>query len=283
MPDERLEIYAENFVLGTMSQTESEAFAKRLANGEAEALAAFEQARRVVLALPYALPQRTPPAELKQNILQAVAAERNRATTNHEAPQPPPATIRTMPQRTFWQRTQRSLAWAAVFLMFAFGYGYWNANKVLAELVRERVRLQEQLQTRETEINDLKFKLAFHVQVEKVLQKTQRLVIALNDTRAGQNAAATAIVDREQALGYFIADRLGALEENRDYQLWYIGAAGPVDAGVFEVDENGHGVSDIRNLPKNLSEISAFAVTIEPKGGSPKPTLDQMVLLGKTG
>lgn len=168
-------------------------------------------------------------------------------------------------------------------MTFAFGYGYWNATKVVADLVRERARLQAQLQTREGEVNDLKYKLAFHVAVEKVLQKPKRLVIALNDTRAGQNAAATAIVDHEQARGYFIADRLASLQENRDYQLWYIGAAGPVDAGVFQVDENGHGVTDIRNLPKNLSEISAFAVTIEPKGGSVKPTLDQMVLLGKAG
>lgn len=282
MPDEQLQVLAENFVLGLMSPAECEAFSKRLAAGDAAARAAFEQARRVVLAVPYALPQRTPPAELKQSVLRTIAAERDPGKVERES-QSFPATVRAMPQKTLWQSAQRSFAWAAVFLMFAFGYGYWNAKKTLTELAGERTRLQEQLQAREAEIDGLKYRIAFHVQIEKTLQAPKRLVIALNATRTGQSAAGTAIIDREQARGYFITDHLPALEQDRDYQLWYIGLAGPVDAGIFQVDDAGFGVADIRNLPQNTAEISAFAVTIEPKGGSVKPTLDQMILLGKVG
>ncbi len=267
MPDERLQMLAEGFVLGALSQAETEAFAQRLAQGERNALEALTQARRLLLALPFALPQQTPPAHLKQNILNAIAAEKKRDTMSTTTP--PPASVRALPQKTFRQSLMRSLAWAAVFLLFAVGYGYVNQQKRIAALLSENAGLKQQL--------------AFHVQVQRTLQKNKRLMIVLNATKEGQTATATALVDQEQTQGYFFTDKLPALAANQDYQLWYIGNAGPVDAGVFHVDASGYGATTIRNLPQNLAEISAFAVTIEPKGGSTSPTLDQMVLLGKVG
>ncbi len=273
MPDDQLQMLAEEFVLGSLAKPEADAFARRLTGGEPAALKAFEEARRLVLALPYALPQQAPPPELKQNILRAIASEENNRASNER--NRPAATVRAMPQRTFRQSAQRALAWAAVFLLFAVGYGYWNQQKVIGNLLRERASLQQQ-------VGDLQNQLAFHVQIEKVLQKPKRLFIALNPTPIGQQqATGVAIVDRELARGYFMTDKMPALAENQDYQLWYIGKAGPIDAGVFKVDAEGYGVFDIRNLPQDASEISAFAVTIEPKGGSIAPTLTQMVLLGK--
>ena len=259
---------AEGFVLGTLSPAESEAFAARLAAHEAHAFAAFEEARRLVLALPFALPQETPPPDLKQKILLAISLEERQETMVQEKERP--ASIRALPQRTFRQSLMRSLAWAAVFLLFAVGYGYWNQQKRIAMLLQE--------------IESLQLKLAFHAQIEKAMQKPQRLVIALNAIKPEQQATATALVDREHGQGYFFTDKLARLDAEHDYQLWYIDKTGaPFDAGVFQVDAEGYGAIDIRNLPQDLAEISAFAVTIEPKGGSKAPTLDQMVLLGKLG
>ncbi len=267
MTDEHMQMQAEGFVLGTLTATESAAFAKRLSLGDVEARAAFDEARRIMLALPYALPQQTPPAHLKQNILNVISAESksgNMPKTKHAM-----ASVRELPQRTFRQSAMRSLAWAAVFLLFAVGYGYWNQQHRIAALLEE--------------VENLKLKLAFHVQVEKTLQKPRRLIIALNNTKAEHAGTGAALVDGEQGRGYFMTDKLPALAADQDYQLWYIGNAGPVAAGVFQVDASGFGIIDMSNLPQDASEISAFAVTIEPKGGSAKPTLDQMVLLGKVG
>lgn len=265
--DDQLQMLAEGFVLGTLSPAESQGFAARLAAHEAHALAAFEEARQLMLALPFALPQETPPAQLKQRILSAISLEERKGTMVQEKERP--ASIRALPQRTFRQSFMRSLAWAAVFLLFAVGYGYWNQQKRIAALLQE--------------IDGLQHQLAFHVQVQKVMQKSHRLVIALNATKPEQEATATALVDRELGRGYFFTDKLARLDADHDYQLWYIGKSGPVDAGVFRVDAEGYGAINIRNLPQDLAEISAFAVTIEPKGGSKAPTLDQMILLGKVG
>ncbi len=281
MPDEHIQMLAEGFVLGTLTKAESETFARRLAAGESGALEAFEDARSLMLALSFALPQQIPPAHLKEKILRAISSDENPARTLER--ERPPASVRALPPKTFRQSMMRSLAWAAVFLLFAVGYGYWNQQKRIGLLLEERTKLQQQISAQQKNIDALQYQLAFHAEIEKALQKPKRLVIALNATQPGAAATGAALVDREQVRGYFMTNKLPALAANQDYQLWYISKSGPVDAGVFQVDQEGYGVIEIRNLPQNLSEISAFAVTLEPKGGSAKPTLDQMVLLGEVG
>lgn len=69
----------------------------------------------------------------------------------------------------------------------------------------------------------------------------------------------------------FYAFGLPALGPERTYQLWTIGAQGPVSAGTFEVDELGEAAVTIAQVPSPES-IQAWAVTVEPAGGVPQPT-----------
>ncbi|MCS6916447.1 MAG: anti-sigma factor [Chitinophagales bacterium] len=62
---------------------------------------------------------------------------------------------------------------------------------------------------------------------------------------------------------------------DRQYQLWFITAEQkPVDAGVFDASSGLVRMKDAR-------DAVAFAITLEPRGGSPQPTLDQMVVFGQ--
>ncbi|NUM73388.1 hypothetical protein HUU40_03400 [candidate division KSB1 bacterium] len=47
------------------------------------------------------------------------------------------------------------------------------------------------------------------------------------------------------------------------------------------MDSSGYAAAQVLHLPQTGGVIAAFAVTREPKGGSAKPTLTQMYLLGK--
>jgi anti-sigma-K factor RskA len=62
----------------------------------------------------------------------------------------------------------------------------------------------------------------------------------------------------------------------KQYQLWAIVDGKPVDAGVFDTGEP----LALQRM-KDISNASAFAVTLEPAGGSPAPTMDQMYVMGK--
>jgi anti-sigma-K factor RskA len=67
-------------------------------------------------------------------------------------------------------------------------------------------------------------------------------------------------------------------DKDHEFQLWAIADGKPVDLGVFEkptVDS-----TDMK-LMKPTATAQAFAVTVEPRGGSINPTLDKMVLIAK--
>ncbi|HRH67475.1 MAG TPA: anti-sigma factor [Bacteroidia bacterium] len=65
-------------------------------------------------------------------------------------------------------------------------------------------------------------------------------------------------------------------EAGKQYQLWAFSEGLPVDAGVFEmVSEEG------MQRVKNVAGADHWAVTVEPVGGSPSPSMDQMILQGR--
>lgn len=62
---------------------------------------------------------------------------------------------------------------------------------------------------------------------------------------------------------------------NQQYQLWFIDPqAGPVSAGVFDLK-----TGEIMQMT-NAAAATAFAVTLEPVGGSSNPTMDQLYIMG---
>lgn len=66
-------------------------------------------------------------------------------------------------------------------------------------------------------------------------------------------------------------------DKEHQYQLWALIAGKLVDLGVF--DKNADTI-DMKEM-KSIASADAFAVTLEPRGGSPSPTMDQMMVIGK--
>jgi anti-sigma-K factor RskA len=100
---------------------------------------------------------------------------------------------------------------------------------------------------------------------------TQR---ASTETAGGQEA--TLVWSGELGLSAIIVDDLPALGDNEDYQLWYIGEAGPVSAGTFDSEGSG---TVWRVLDGTMSAGDTVGVTVEPKGGSEQPTTDPIVAI----
>jgi len=66
-------------------------------------------------------------------------------------------------------------------------------------------------------------------------------------------------------------------DQEHQYQLWALVNGKPVDLGVFDMKKGA------AHMLRNMKEIGAaqtFAVTLEKRGGSISPTLDQMVAAG---
>lgn len=66
-------------------------------------------------------------------------------------------------------------------------------------------------------------------------------------------------------------------DKNHQYQLWALVGSKPVSLGVFDKKPDS---TDMKEM-KSIADADAFAVTLEPRGGSVNPTMDQMMVLGK--
>jgi anti-sigma-K factor RskA len=77
----------------------------------------------------------------------------------------------------------------------------------------------------------------------------------------------------------FINKKASTLPENdqdHQYQLWAITKLKPVSLGVFDINKKDSIIQSMTAIDK----ATAFAVTLEPRGGSEKPTLKQMMVMG---
>lgn len=105
-------------------------------------------------------------------------------------------------------------------------------------------------------------------------ESTQR--IALSATREGSDLQVLVYWNTTSQQVYLDLGNLSMPGSQEDYQLWAIVGGQPVDMGVINFND-----------PASLQKMNAihgavaFAITLEPKGGKPAPTLENMVVLGK--
>ncbi len=82
--------------------------------------------------------------------------------------------------------------------------------------------------------------------------------------------------DQSSASVYISVNSLSGLEDQFDYQLWAIGDDGPVGIGLVNPGQQ----YSLQQM-EAVASAGAFAITIEPKGGSQSPNLEKLVVLGE--
>jgi anti-sigma-K factor RskA len=82
--------------------------------------------------------------------------------------------------------------------------------------------------------------------------------------------------DKKTKKAYIQIHHLAEQPDDKDYQLWALVDGKPVSAGIFRPGDKSKPI-EMNNIPEGAS---VFAVTLEKKGGSAAPTLEQMYLKG---
>ena len=100
--------------------------------------------------------------------------------------------------------------------------------------------------------------------------------VSMQGVAGKETSLATVFWDSKSKDVYLLPNKLPEAASGKQYQLWAIVDGKPVDAGVMDAC---NGLCRMKNIPA----ASAFAITLENKGGSPTPTMDQMYVLGKVG
>jgi anti-sigma-K factor RskA len=159
-------------------------------------------------------------------------------------------------RRPGWSWAQRSLAAAAALLaVVAIGLSTLLAQ---ANSTRSQLDATQQAMTR-------------------VLTAADAHSLSGTLTDGGR---ATIVVSASQGTSVFLGTGLTAAPSGHTYELWYMGAGGTaVPAGTFDPDATGHAAEVLNG---SIGSAAAIGVTVEPAGGSPKPTTSPVLALKLT-
>jgi anti-sigma-K factor RskA len=107
----------------------------------------------------------------------------------------------------------------------------------------------------------------------KIIDNPSFKRVVLKGTDASRNSLASIYWNESSSEVYLSIQSLREISKDQQFQLWAIVDGKPVDAGVFNLTAGLVRMKDIRSA-------SAFAITIEPAGGSISPTLQSMQVIG---
>jgi hypothetical protein len=236
------------YVAGALSGEEKQRIESHLGEGCPVCQDELLLLRESLSRLPYDLPQRQLPADLKERTWKRI-----------EQSSPP----------VWWDVHYRKvlLGVAIAFAVFLISASvFWQQNLQV-------IKLQKEIGKKEQAIRQQEEQIAW-------LQDPAVQLAMLTGQNMAEKAKGKMVWNPSVSRGIFYVNYLPSIPEQKSYQLWVIGKGGPVSAGVFEPDPGGSAVVIVSRLPSPAEGPLQFAVTIEPRGGVRQPT-GSMVLAGK--
>lgn len=105
------------------------------------------------------------------------------------------------------------------------------------------------------------------------LPTTQKVILA--GVPSKPLAKAAVFYNEEKKAVILTGLELPKAPEGKQYQLWALLDGKPIDAGVFDLVSK----NDLLEM-KKIDKSQAFAITLEPVGGSPTPHLEDLCVIG---
>ncbi|MCO6489169.1 MAG: anti-sigma factor [Phaeodactylibacter sp.] len=198
---------------------------------------------------------------------------------------PPPGVLSAILQRLHAEhkvaarpvgRRLRILGYAAGLLLAAAVAGLLATYQMnrrqsadIAGLNQQMASLQQSCDSVQAVAQQLERSLDF------VRQPATRAVV-MQSTGLSAGAVATVFYNPERRQSLLSVGQLPPNDAGKQYQLWAIVGNRQVSMGVFDYQAEGELLREVEFVP----DANAFAVTLEDRGGSAVPTLDQMYVLG---
>ncbi|MBL4605821.1 MAG: anti-sigma factor [Flavobacteriaceae bacterium] len=163
--------------------------------------------------------------------------------------------------------------WAASILI---GSGLvWSIiqnNDLKDQIAKERTQLEQQIERASTDLAEAE-------KLITVFRDREIISVPLDGQPISPQSYAKVYWDKKTNSIYLDAQGLSEPPEGKVYQLWSLklNPLTPTSMGViadFTTDDNKIFIID------NPNDSEAFAITLEPKGGSKSPTLEQLYTLG---
>jgi anti-sigma-K factor RskA len=183
--------------------------------------------------------------------------------------------VKTYSVAPFWKYA------AAASIILFIGSAVLNISlyKKIDETANNLQQTQQSLASLQQSNEEMKGSNAAMKQDMTVVQSKYSEPVVLNGIGVAPEAAAKIFWMKNTGDVYIDPSNLPDVPSDKQFQLWAIVDGKPVDAGMIVTASDGQKFR-IQKM-KSFGKVDAFAITIEKKGGSPAPTMDQMVVMGK--
>lgn len=178
-------------------------------------------------------------------------------------------------QRTDTGKYRYLMAAVIVFFLLSLGANFFLLNK-LNDAKKEIAVLSDQKKIMVQENEAVKRKLSFASKDMEIMKDRNYKMIDLKGLEISPNSNVIAFWNPSTKKVYAGVMNLPVPPPGKQYQLWALSNGKPIDAGVMDIDPSDKSLHEM----KSMEDAQAFAITLEPKGGSVNPTMDQMYVMG---
>lgn len=176
-------------------------------------------------------------------------------------------------ERSTFNKLSIAASWGLLILLGGLSVYLFNTNK---QLKNDVATMQQNISGYEKQMTGLNKKVDSYETYRRLKTDSSVQAIMLASVKEGVKQQAEVFWNKNTGELFIDPAFLPQIPSGKQYQLWFIADGKPVDAGMINMSD-----SDVLQKMKECKGAQAFAITLEKEGGSPTPTMDQMMVLGK--
>lgn len=176
-------------------------------------------------------------------------------------------------------KTLRIALAACAALLVVSGIALYNTHSKLGNAKDQIAILSIEKEQFTTTVNYMKQSNADLQKIADMVANPAWKIVQLAGTQMDPNAKMVVYWDtsKQDVIVDQSKMQLPVNDTEHQYQLWALVNGKPVDLGVFDVKADS---SKILINMKAIADAQTFAVTLEKRGGSPTPTMTQLIVAG---
>lgn len=253
------EEFCAGYVLSALNKEENATFKALLQKANAEQQQFYEDMEAIAAEMAVLYPELEPSAKIKQQLIEMAWASVN---------QKGGANIH------YLSRFRFAVAASVVFMIVSIGL-LFQTQDLNQNLVEKEILISEQtglIRALETEVERKEELLT-------ILEARDVDLILMDGLDVNPTGYGKVVWDKDNGQALLQVANIPRVPTAKEYQLWFVVNNQPISAGVFAVNNPAEDSFFKISEFQQAENTGAFAITLEPEGGSPQPTGD-MYLLG---
>lgn len=275
--NKRFEELCAGYVLQALDEEGVREFEAMLKEASEEQLQLYHNMRTSANQLSFTIEGSEPPADIKKKLLASLKTENddfdeeNKGVIVSEEKDLDDTAAENEGREFNWPVF--TLAASVALLIICLSLIFYSFN-----LSSQLDRKEEEIAQQQEVISELQTDILQKNELLTVLESQEVEIISMSGMQSNPDGFGKIIWSSKSGNALIQVANMPVTKEDNVYQLWIISNNKYIPAEVFSVNSEGEGFFKIEQMNNVKQQADAFAVTIEPEGGSPQPTGDTYLM-----